>query len=89
MRVILIALLLTSCGFEPTLFNLKMAADGVSYAATGKTTNDNVASAVTHKDCDTFNLLEKDKAYCRVKVSYNPPPRNGLKVTWVKRPKLK
>lgn len=63
--------------------NLKLGADVVSYAATKKSTNDNLASAITEKDCDTLNLLD-DKSYCVTKVVYDPPSRNGLKVTWRK-----
>lgn len=81
--VIVTSLLLSGCFFEPTLMNLKLGADVVSYASTKKSVNDNIASAIIQKDCDTFNLLEKDKPYCRIKMVYNPPPRNGLKVTWV------
>ena len=85
MKYLFLCLLLTGCGFEPTLFNMKLVADGASYVATGKSTTDNVASSVTHKDCDTLNLLDKDKTYCMEnKVVFEPPNRNGLKVTWRK-----
>lgn len=78
------SLVLSGCVFQPTLMNMKFAADVVSYATTKKSTNDNIASAVTEKDCDTFNLLENGKSYCRVKMVYQAPPRGGLTATWRK-----
>ena len=93
MKYLLLCLLLTGCVFQPTIFNMKLVADGASYVATGKSTTDNVASSVTQKDCDTFNLLDKDKTYCMDKkvvveppkvVVVEPPNRNGLKVKWRK-----
>ena len=81
------SMLLTGCVFQPTLMNLKLGADAISYATTKKSTNDNIASAVTEKDCDTFNLLDNGKSYCRVKKVYVAPPalpKGGLTVTWIK-----
>jgi uncharacterized lipoprotein YajG len=54
----------TTLGFSPPIIRaavqldeIKMVADGISYADTGKTVSDHMISAVTGDDCKLFNAL--------------------------------
>ncbi|NKB47890.1 MAG: hypothetical protein GKS02_00850 [Alphaproteobacteria bacterium] len=48
---LLLAPLLTGCAVPPAVTVVSLVADGVSYAATGKSTTDHAISAVAGQDC--------------------------------------
>lgn len=59
----LLALLsLTACG-GPALTIALLGADGVSYAATGKSLTGNVVTSMMGRECEPFNLINS-KAIC-------------------------
>lgn len=50
---------LNACAIPPVVSVAKLAADGVLFASTGKTSTDHGLSMVTGKDCETFRMLEQ------------------------------
>lgn len=50
---------LNACAIPPIVSVAKLAADGVLFASTGKTSTDHGLSMVTGKDCETFRVLEQ------------------------------
>ena len=56
--LLLTLVLLGGCGFPAALQIASLAADGLSFAATGKTTTDHAISEVTNRDCALLRSLE-------------------------------
>ncbi len=61
--ILLAPFLLASCALPPAVTWASLAADGVSYIATGKSTIDHAVSAIAHEDCALHRGL-KDEAIC-------------------------
>jgi hypothetical protein len=60
---LLLAPLLAGCAVPPAVTIVSLVADGVSYAATGKSTTDHAISAVAGQDCALLRAAQ-DKAIC-------------------------
>ena len=52
-----VALFLTGCAVPPAVSLASLAADGISYLATGKSTTDHAISAVVHEDCALLRVV--------------------------------
>lgn len=65
-RVVLVALplLCSGCAVPLQWTILSTAADGASYASTGKTTSDHALSAATERDCSLMRIFD-DESVCR------------------------
>lgn len=61
--VLLVPFLLAGCALPPALTLASLAADGVSYAATGKSTTDHALSAIAQEDCALVRAV-KEEAIC-------------------------
>lgn len=59
----LFAVFVAGCSLPPALGLASLAADGVSYAATGKSTSDHALSAITSEDCAMLRAVE-EKPIC-------------------------
>ena len=60
---LLLAPLLAGCAVPPALTIVSLVADGVSYAATGKSTTDHAISAFAGEDCALMRAVQ-DEAIC-------------------------
>ena len=60
------ALWLGGCVVPPAVTLASLAADGVSYAATGKSVSDHGISAATGNDCALMRPVFSGKAMCRI-----------------------
>jgi hypothetical protein len=61
--ILIVPFLLAGCALPPAVTWASLAADGVSYIATGKSTTDHAISAVTDEDCALLRPL-KEEAIC-------------------------
>jgi hypothetical protein len=61
--VLLVPFLLAGCALPPALTIASLAADGVSYVATGKSTTDHALSAIAEEDCALVRAV-KEEAIC-------------------------
>ena len=61
--VLLVPFLLAGCALPPALTLASLAADGVSYVATGKSTTDHAISAIAEEDCALVRAV-KEEAIC-------------------------
>lgn len=61
--VLLFPILLGGCAVPPALTLASLAADGVSYVATGKSTTDHALSAIAQEDCALVRAV-KEEAIC-------------------------
>jgi hypothetical protein len=66
--VLLVPFLLAGCALPPALTIASLAADGVSYFATGKSTTDHALSAIAEEDCALVRAV-KEEAICVPKGS--------------------
>jgi SPOR domain len=62
----LVALLPAGCVLPPAVTLASLAADGVSYAATGKSVSDHGISAATGNDCALMRPVFTGKAMCQI-----------------------
>jgi sporulation related protein len=62
----LAALLPAGCALPPVVTLASLAADGVSYAATGKSVSDHGISAATGNDCALMRPVFTGKAMCQI-----------------------
>lgn len=62
----LAALLPAGCALPPAVTLASLAADGVSYAATGKSVSDHGISAATGNDCALMRPVFTGKAMCQI-----------------------
>ena len=62
--IILVPFLVAGCALPPALTLASLAADGISYAATGKSTTDHAISAIADEDCALLRAA-KEEAVCR------------------------
>ncbi len=62
--IFLAPFLLAGCALPPAVTLASLAADGVSYAATGKSTTDHAISAIAQEDCALLRAV-KEEAICR------------------------
>ena len=62
--IFLAPFLLAGCALPPVVTLASLAADGVSYAATGKSTTDHALSAVAGEDCALLRAI-KEEAVCK------------------------
>ena len=60
---LLSALFLAGCAIPPAVTVVSLVADGISYAATGKSTTDHAISAVARQDCALLRAVQ-DEAIC-------------------------
>jgi len=61
--VLLVPFLLAGCAVPPALTLASLAADGVSYVTTGKSTTDHAISAIAEEDCSLVRAV-KEEAIC-------------------------
>jgi len=61
--VLLVPFLLAGCAVPPALTLASLAADGVSYVTTGKSTTDHALSAIAEEDCALVRAV-KEEAIC-------------------------
>jgi hypothetical protein len=61
--ILITPILLAGCALPPALHLASLAADGVSFIATGKSTTDHALSAVSSEDCAMLRAL-KEEAIC-------------------------
>ena len=61
--VLLVPFLLAGCAVPPALTLASLAADGVSYVTTGKSTTDHAISAIAEEDCALVRAV-KEEAIC-------------------------
>ncbi|MDX1485075.1 MAG: hypothetical protein R3229_11385 [Alphaproteobacteria bacterium] len=61
---LLLIFVLAGCAMPPAVTMLSLAADGVSYVATGKGTTDHALSALAGEDCALVRAV-KEEAICR------------------------
>lgn len=54
-------LVLSGCALPPAVSVASLVADGVSYAATGKSTTDHAISAVARQDCALLRLAQGEE----------------------------
>jgi hypothetical protein len=62
--LLLLPLLAAGCAVPPAVTVASFAADGVSYAATGKSVTDHGISAATGRDCALLRPVLDDKPVC-------------------------
>ena len=62
--IFLAPFLLAGCALPPVVTLASLAADGVSYAATGKSTTDHAISAIAGEDCALLRAA-KEQAVCK------------------------
>ncbi len=68
-----IAAMLGGCAIPPVISVAKLAADGVLFASTGKTSTDHGLSLAVGKDCETFRVLSKEDV-CQEEVVARAEP---------------
>ncbi|MDH3240815.1 MAG: hypothetical protein OEO83_09120 [Alphaproteobacteria bacterium] len=61
--ILVVPFLLAGCAVPPALTLASLAADGVSYVATGKSTTDHAISAIAQEDCALVRAV-KEEAIC-------------------------
>ncbi len=61
--VLFVPFLLAGCALPPALTLASLAADGVSYVATGKSTTDHAISAIAQEDCALVRAV-REEAIC-------------------------
>lgn len=61
--ILIVPLLFGGCALPPAVTLVSLAADGISYIATGKSTTDHAISAVAGEDCALLRAM-KDEAVC-------------------------
>ena len=57
--ILLAPFLLAGCALPPAVTWASLAADGVNYISTGKSTTDHVISEIAQEDCALFRALKK------------------------------
>lgn len=62
--ILIVPFLLAGCAVPPALTIASFAADGVSYAATGKSTTDHALSLIAQEDCALLRAV-KEEAICK------------------------
>lgn len=68
-----IAATVSACAIPPVISVAKLAADGVLFASTGKTSTDHGLSLAVGKDCETFRVLSKEDV-CQEEVVARAEP---------------
>jgi SPOR domain len=66
----LVALFPAGCALPPAVTLASLAADGVSYATTGKSVSDHGISAATGNDCALMRPVFSGKAMCRIDTTH-------------------
>ena len=72
----MLAVWLTGCGLPPVLTIISSVADGLSFAANGKSLSSVALSAVTDQDCAVYRIVT-DKDVCRDSREHNLTVREG------------
>jgi hypothetical protein len=62
--IFLAPFLVAGCALPPAVMVASLAADGVSYAATGKSTTDHAISAIAEEDCALLRVV-KEESVCK------------------------
>jgi hypothetical protein len=62
--IFLALFLVAGCALPPAVMVASLAADGVSYAATGKSTTDHAISAIAEEDCALLRVI-KEESVCK------------------------
>lgn len=82
--VLVFPLLLAGCALPPAVTVASLAADGVSYLATGKSTTDHAISAIAQEDCALVRAV-REEAICVPKgaaVAGMTGPVQGRRIDW-------
>jgi hypothetical protein len=67
---VLLLMLLGGCALPPAVTLASLAADGVSYVATGKSVTDHGLSAATAQDCALLRPVFTGKAICSIDTAH-------------------
>ncbi len=59
LAILFIPLLAAGCAMPPALTIASLAADGISYIATGKSTTDHALSAIASEDCALVRAVQE------------------------------
>lgn len=70
--VSMLAVWLSGCGLPPALTIISSLADGISFAANGKSLSDVALSAITEQDCAVYRIVT-NKDVCREATSDQSP----------------
>lgn len=82
--VLIVPILLAGCALPPAITVASLAADGVSYLTTGKSTTDHAISAITQEDCALVRAV-KEEAICVPQgsaVAGITGPATGRSILW-------
>ncbi len=72
--VSMLAVWLAGCGLPPALTIISTLADGISFAANGKSLSDIALSTVTEKDCAVYRILFNNEI-CREATGDSSPAK--------------
>ena len=73
--VSMLAVWLSGCGLPPALTIISSLADGLSFAANGKSLSDVALSAVTDQDCAVYRIVTNNDI-CRENTADQPPTKS-------------
>ena len=73
--VSMLAVWLSGCGLPPALTIISSLADGLSFAANGKSLSDVAISAVTDQDCAVYRIVTNNDI-CRENTADQPPTKS-------------